>query len=129
MINIGNTHSQKQGLWGTEHTEWLGDYLIHRSHAPDGSVLALWVAAQRILSVPGSGNPDIDLAASPKNELLLVTSQTWPDQTVFLPLDDPLFSEARVPVNLGEEIYVTAPKQQHDALILLPIAHRDFVGD
>ena len=48
---------------------------------------------------------------------------------VFLTLNDPLFSQARVPVNVSGDIYVTAPKQQYDALFLLPVAQRDFVGD
>jgi hypothetical protein len=129
LINIGNTHSQKSGLWGTEDIEWLGDYLVNQSQAAKGSVIAIWVAAQHIISVPGSGNPDFDLTDSPRNELLRVTGKIWPDQVVFLTLDDPLFSNGRVPLNLSGDIYVTAPKQQHDALFLLPVAHRDFVGD
>lgn len=129
LINFGNTHAQKEGLWGTEEIEWLGDYLAHKSQAAGGSVIALWVAAAHIVSVPGSGVPDYDLSASPKNETLRMVSQNWPDQIVFLPMDDPLFSDGRVPVNFSGDIFVSAPKRQYDALVLLPIAHRDFVGD
>ena len=122
LINFGSTHAQKERLRGTE-VEWLGDYLVHKSPAADGSVIVLEVSAAHIVAVPGSGNPDSDLAASPENELLHVMNQTWPDQIVFLPLDDPLFSSGRIPMNFGE-IYVGAPKRQYDAFILLPLAHR-----
>jgi hypothetical protein len=50
-------------------------------------------------------------------------NQTWPDQIVFLPLDDPLFSNGRIPMNFGE-IYVGAPKSHYDVFVLLPVAHR-----
>jgi hypothetical protein len=129
LINFGNTHAQKEGLWGTEGIEWLGDYLVHNSPATAGSSIALWVAATHIVSVPGSGNPDFDLRDSPTNELLRVMSQTWPEQSVFLLLDDPLFSDGRVPINVSGDIYVGAPGRQYDAILLLPVAHQDFVGD
>lgn len=129
LINFGNTHAQKASLFGTEKIEWLGDYLVHRSPAAAGSAISFWVAPAHIVSVPGSGVPDFDLSASPGNELLRVISETKPGQIVFMPLDDPIFSDGRVPVNVSGEIYVSAPKAQYDALFLLPIAHRDFVGD
>lgn len=129
LINIGATHSQKEGLWGTEGIEWLADYLVHQSSVTHGSVVAIWVAAQQIVPIPGSGDLARDLTDSPGNELLLVTSRIWPDRAVYLELNDPLFSDARVPVNVSGDVYIAAPKWQHDALILLPIAHRDFVGD
>jgi hypothetical protein len=44
-------------------------------------------------------------------------------------LDDPLLSTGRIPLNMSGDIYVSAPKRQFDAVILLPVAHRDFVGD
>jgi hypothetical protein len=122
LINYGSTHAQKERLRGTD-IEWLGDYLVHKSQAAGGSVIVLEVSAAHIVPVPGSGNPDSDLAASPENELLRVMNQTWPDQIVFLPLDDPLFSDGRIPMNFGE-IYVGAPKRHYDAFILLPLAHR-----
>ncbi|MEJ2735698.1 MAG: hypothetical protein P8189_19405 [Anaerolineae bacterium] len=122
LINFGSTHAQKERLRGTE-VEWLGDYLVHKSPAAEGSVIVLDVSAAHIVAVPGSGNPDSDLGASPENELLRVMNQTWPDQIVFLPLDDPLFNSGRIPMNFGE-IYVGAPKRHYDAFILLPLAHR-----
>jgi hypothetical protein len=129
LINVGSTHAQKEGLWGTEGIEWLGDYLVHTSPATEGSVIALWVPAAHIVSERGSDIPDYDLEASPKNELLRVINQTWPDQIVFLPLDDPLLNSGRVPINSSGEIFVGSPKQYYDALLLLPIAHRDIIGD
>jgi hypothetical protein len=122
LINFGSTHAQKERLRGTE-VEWLGDYLVHKSQAADGSVIVLEVSAAYIVSLPESGIPDSDLAASPENELLRVMNQTWPDQIVFLPLDDPLFSSGRIPMNFGD-IYVGAPKRHYDLFVLLPLAHR-----
>jgi hypothetical protein len=129
LINIGNTHAQKKGLWGTDGIEWLGDYLAHSSPVGSGSTIALSVLAAHIVSVAGSGNPDFDLSASPSNELLRVIVETWPKERVFLPLDDPLFNTGRVPLNMSGEIYIGAPKRHFDAIFLLPLAHRDFVGD
>jgi hypothetical protein len=122
LINFGSTHAQKERLRGTD-VEWLGDYLVHKSQVADGSVIVLAVSAAHILSVPGSGIPDSDLATSPANELLRVMNQTWPARIVFLPLDDPLFANARIPMNFGE-IYVGAPKRHYDAFVLLPQAQR-----
>jgi hypothetical protein len=127
LINIGATHAQKKRLWGTE-IEWLGDYLVHKSQVADGSVIVLGVSAAHIVSIPGSGIPDYDLAASPENELLRVMNQTWPDKIVFLAVDDPLFSSGRVPINSEGTIYVGAPKRHYDAFVLLPLAHRERFG-
>ncbi len=128
VINFGSTHAQKKRLWGTD-IEWLGDFLVHKSEITGGSVITLWVASAHIVSAPGSGNPDFDLTSSPENELLRVMEQTWPDQIVFLPLDDPIFQDGRIPINSSGEIYVASPQRYFDAFILLPRAHRDFVGD
>jgi hypothetical protein len=122
LINFGSTHAQKERLRGTD-IEWLGDYLAHRSQVADGSVLVLAVSPALVVSLPGSGVPDSDLSASPENELLRVMNETWPDRYVFLPLDDPLFSSGRIPMNFGD-IYVGAPRRQYDAFVLLPQAHR-----
>ena len=127
VINIGVTHAQKKRLWGTD-IEWLGDYLVHRSEQAQGSTLVVAVSAAHIVSVPGSGIPDYDLAASPANELLRVMNQTWPNQIVFLPLDDPVFSSARIPINSEGMIYVGSPKRHFDAFLLLPLAHRERFG-
>ncbi len=123
LINIGFTHAQKERLWGTK-IEWLGDYLIHKSQVADGSVIVLGVSAAQIVSIPGSGVPDYDLEASPENELFRVMNRIWPDQIVFLPVDDAMFSKGRVPVNIGGDIYVGALKRHFDVFVLLPLAHR-----
>lgn len=122
LINFGSTHAQKERLRGTN-IEWLGDYLVHHSEATGGSVIVLTVSPAYIVAVPGSGVPDSDLSASPENELLRVMNETWPDRIIFLPLDDPLFSSGRIPMNFGD-IYVGAPRRQYDAFVLLPQAHR-----
>ena len=129
LINIGSTHAQKERLWGTR-IEWLGDYLVHRSQPAAGSVITLGaLGAARTVSEPGSGIPDSDLSASPENELLRVMNETWPDHIVFLPVDDPLFSNGRVPINVSGEVYVGAPKLHFDAYVLLPVAHRERFDD
>ena len=89
----------------------------------------MWVSAAYIVSVPGSGNQDLDLSTSPANELLRIVNETLPEERVFLPLDNPLFGTGRVPLNVSGEVYVGAPQRQFDAIILFPQAHRDFVGD
>lgn len=129
LINFGSTHAQKSGLWGTEGIEWLGDYLVHRSPVSRDAAMSVWVSAAYIVASPGSGNPDFDLSDFPANELLRVMHETWPEKYVFLPLDDPTFSTGRVPLNVFGDIYVSAPKHQYDAVLLIPLAHRDFVGD
>lgn len=123
LINYGSTHAQKERLRGTGGVEWLGDYLVHKSQVAGGSVIVLDVSAAQIVALPGSGQPDSDLSASPDNELLRVMNEIWPDRIAFLPLDDPLFSSGRIPMNFGE-IYVGVPKRQYDAFVLLPQAQR-----
>lgn len=130
LINFGSTHAQKEGLWGTEGIEWLGDYLVDKSPVTEGSVFVIWVPAAHIVAAPGEEFPDFDLMeASPENEILRVMNHTWPGQFVFLPLDDPLFREGRVPINSGGDMYVTAPKCQYDGYLLLPTAQREYLGD
>jgi hypothetical protein len=124
LINMGSTHAQKERLWGTD-IEWMGDYLVNKSEAAGGSVIALHVSAAHTVTIPGSGIPDKDLSASPENELFRVMNQTWQDRSVFLPVDDPLFSKARVPINIDGTIYLGAPKRHYDAFIVLPVAHRE----
>ena len=108
---------------------WEIIWSTKESEAVQGPVIVLNVSAAHIASDPGSGTPDFDLAESPENEILRVMNETWPDQIVFLPLDDPLFSNGRVPINSAGEIFVSAPKRHYGAFILLPAAQRDFVGD
>jgi len=123
LIKVGSTHAQKKRLYGTE-IEWLGDYLVHQSQAVNGAVIVLDISAAHIVAGPGSGLPDYDLSASPNNELFRVMNQTWPDQIVFLPADDPLLSSGRVPMNSEGTIYRGAPQQHFDGYVLLPSAHR-----
>ena len=103
--------------------------MVHSSPVSNGSVIVIWVPAANIVSEPGSDIPDFGLTESPDNEILKVMNQTWPDQIVFLPLDDPLFDDGRVPINSSGEIYVSAPKKHYDVFALLPSAHRDFGSD
>ncbi|MFC2083246.1 hypothetical protein ACFLSG_04325 [Candidatus Bipolaricaulota bacterium] len=123
LINVGSTHAQKERLRGTK-IEWLGDYLAHKSQAAGESVIVLEVSAAQIVSVPGSGIADSDLEVSPENELFRVITETWPDRIVFLPVDDPVFTSKRIPMNFEGTIYWGAPKKQYDVFVLLPLAHR-----
>jgi hypothetical protein len=123
-MNVGGNHAQKTHLKGTEQ-EWLGDYLVHRSTAIDGSVMVVGAVAAKIELEPGSsGTPYDVLRTSPKNELFRLMVETWPGQTVFLPLDDPMFTNGGVPVNFEETIYVCALKEQYDAVLQYALAHR-----
>jgi hypothetical protein len=123
LINVGGSHAQKKRLKGTEQ-EWLGDYLVHKSEAVGGSAIVLVVTAARIVPATGALEPDYQLMASPENEIFRTMSEIWPDQTVFLPVDDPLFAADGVPMNFEGTIYVGAPKQHYDVFLLLPLAHR-----
>ena len=123
VINIGSTHAQKERLYGTE-IEWLGDYLVHKSQVADGSVIVLGIFPAYIVSLPESGIEDFDLSSSPANELFRVMNQTWPEQIVFLPLNDSIFSTERVPINSEGTIYRGSLKLQFDGFILLPLTHR-----
>ena len=68
--------------------------------------------------------PGMSLALLLAGSLLTgLMNRTWPDQIVFLPLDDPLFSSGRIPMNFGE-MYVGAPKRHYDVFVLLPQAQR-----
>lgn len=122
VLNVGGNHAQKEYLKGTDQ-EWLGDYLVHRSAAVAGSAVVVAVTAARIDSEPGSVRYDI-YDASPPNELWRLLYEAWPDQTVFLALDDPMFAAGGVAVNFEGTIYVCALKRQYDAVVQLPLAHR-----
>lgn len=123
LINVGANHAQKEYLRGTEQ-EWLGDYLVHKSTAVGGSVIVLEVTPARIMSAGEGGVTEFDLRASPENELFRLMNETWPDQIVFLPLDDPIFQTGAVPMNSEGEIYVGSPKRHYDVSVLLPLARR-----
>ncbi len=123
LINVGANHAQKEHLRGTDQ-EWLGDYLVHRSVAAGRSVFVLAVLPAR--GEPGSGGAIADwdlLHASPENELFRLMNETWPDRIVYLPLDDPLFTNGGVPMNFEGQIHVSSPKRQYDAFVLLPLVH------
>lgn len=124
VVNVGGNHAQKAHLKGTEQ-EWLGDYLVHRSAATEGSVFIVSVVAARIELEAGSAGTPYDVRArSPGNELFRVMVETWPDGTVFLPLDDPVFVEGGVVVNYEDTIYVCALKEQYDAVLQYALAYR-----
>jgi hypothetical protein len=124
LMNVGGNHAQKAYLKGTEQ-EWLGDYLVHRSDAVGGSAIVLNVTAARIVSGSGNGSADFDVTdASPENELWRLMNETWPDQIVFLPVNDPVFLGDGVPMNFEGTIYVGSPKRHYDVFLLLPLAHR-----
>jgi len=122
LLNVGGHHAQKSYLLGTSQ-EWLGDYLAHASPEADGSVIALFVTAARIESPAGAKLYDIR-DASPANELFRLMNENWPEHTVYLPLDDPVFSEGGVAVNFEEKIRVCALKEQYDVVVVMPLAHR-----
>jgi hypothetical protein len=123
LINIGGTHAQKTRMKGTE-LEWLGDYLLNRSPAADGSVFVIVVGAARIVS-PNGATTLFDLSASPPNELFRMMREAFPGQTVFLPFDDPVFLNQGVLVNFEGEIYSAQLKRVYDAALQYPEAHRD----
>jgi hypothetical protein len=124
VINIGGHHAQKAHMMGTNQ-EWLGDYLVHRSSAVDGSVIVLNISSARTELEPGAeGTPFDVIDTSPENELLRVMAETWPGRTVFMPLDDPIFSEHTVAFNSEETIYVTSLNEQFDAVLQYGLAHR-----
>jgi hypothetical protein len=122
LINVGGNHAQKNNLKGTEQ-EWLGDYLVHRSEAAGGSVIVLVETAARIIPDSNSEIAGYDLSASPDNELFRLMHEEWPDQIVFLPVDDPIFLD-EVLMNFEGTIYSGAPKKTYDVFLLLPLAHR-----
>ncbi|NNG16845.1 MAG: hypothetical protein HKM89_10225 [Gemmatimonadales bacterium] len=123
VINVGSNHAQKDYLLGTSQ-EWLGDYLVHQSTAAQGSVIVLGVTPARVVSGSGGATTYDILDTSPDNELFRLMYETWSDQIVFLPLDDPVFGSERVPLNFEGTIYVCAPERHYDVLVVLPLAHR-----
>jgi hypothetical protein len=118
VINIGAHHAQKSHLMGTEQ-QWLGDYLAHESPVVEGSIIVIGFTSARTELETGAGGTPFDIveSASPENEILRVTAEMWPNQTVFLPLDDPLFVDRRVAYNSEDVIYATPLGEQFDALI------------
>lgn len=124
VINVGGHHAQKSPLMGTDQ-EWLGDYLTHRSESAEGSVFIIGFASANTVLEPGApGNPFNILQSSPDDELLRLMAETWPDLNVYLPLDDPLFSEKRVAYNSEDVIYAVHLADVFDALFQYGVAHR-----
>jgi hypothetical protein len=123
LLNVGGNHAQKSRFKGTEQ-QWLGDYLVHQSTAVGGAVIVISVGAARVVATSG-GSPLFDIMnASPANELWRTMHEGWPGQSVFLPLDDPMFLQSGIPVNYEGEIFVTPLKKAYDAMLLFPVAHR-----
>lgn len=123
LLNVGGSHAQKQRLKGTSQ-EWLGDYLVNHSTAVGGSVCVVAAVPARTVSA-GAEARDFDLLdASSDNELFRLMHETWPGETVFLALDDPLFSAGGIVVNFEGDLYVSALKEQYDAVLLYPEAHQ-----
>lgn len=125
VINIGGHHAQKSHLMGTEQ-EWMGDYLAHESSVVGGSIIVVGFRSARTELEPGAGGTpwDILASASPANEINRIMAETWPGQTVFLPLDDPIFSDRRVAYNSEDVIYAASLNEQYDAIIQYGLAHR-----
>ncbi|MDH3300532.1 MAG: hypothetical protein OES24_08495 [Acidimicrobiia bacterium] len=125
VINIGGHHAQKSHLMGTKQ-EWLGDYLVNSSGAVDGSIIVIEFASAVTELEPGAGGTPWNIVESnsPDNEVFRLLAETLPDHTVFLPLDDPIFSERTIAFNSEDVIYVTPLRQQYDALIQYGLAHR-----
>ena len=125
LINIGGHHAQKSHLMGTEQ-EWMGDYLAHESAIVRGSIIVIGLNSARTMLEPGAGGTPWDIlqGASPDNELMRVVAESWPGRTVFLPLDDPLFTDRRVAYNSEDIIYATSLADQYDAIIQYGLAHR-----
>ncbi len=125
VVNIGGHHAQKSHLMGTEQ-EWMGDYLAHESTVVNGSIIAVELSSAQTVLEPGAGGTpwDILASASPDNEINRIMAETWPGQTVFLPLDDPIFSNRRVAYNSEDIIYATSLSEQYDAIIQYGLGHR-----
>lgn len=124
VINIGAHHAQKAPLMGTEQ-EWLGDYLVHSSAAPGGSVIVVRFSPAKTELLPGAGGTPFDVvASSPEHELYRLMAEARPGQTVFLPLDDPMFGAQKVALNSEETIYDAVLKDHFDALVQYGLAHR-----
>jgi hypothetical protein len=88
--------------------------------------LVVGFTSARTVLEPGAGGTPFDVleSASPENEILRLVAETWPQQTVFLPLDDPLFVNQRVAYNSEDVVYATQLGEQYDALIQYGLAHR-----
>ncbi len=124
VINVGAHHAQKSPLMGTDQ-EWLGDYLAHRSEHANGSVFTVGFSSAKTDLEPGApGIQSSIVQSSPPGELLRLMAETWPDLNVYLPLDDPVFSERRVAYNSEDVIYAVRLAEVFDAVYQYGLAHR-----
>lgn len=124
VINVGAHHAQKSPLMGTDQ-EWLGDYLTHRSEAAEGSVIIIgFTSAETVLEPGAPGSPTNIVLSSPEDELLRLMAEAWPDLNVYLPLDDPMFSEKSVAYNSEDVIYAVQLADVFDAVFQYGVAHR-----
>ena len=121
LLNVGGNHAQKERLKGTEQ-EWLGDYLVNRSTAVGGSSIVLGFVAAKVVS--GSTVQYDILDESPEDELFRLMYERWPEQIVFMPLDDPLFATSGVKMNFEGIIHKGAPKRHYDVFLQYPLANR-----
>lgn len=122
VVNVGGNHAQKERLRGT-HTEWIGDYLVNRSPVVAGSAVSILVLPATIVDPDGTIGFDIR-DESPAHELLRVMSDTWPDQTIFLPFDNEVFLMEKVAINIEGTVTSAALKRHWDAVIVMPVATR-----
>ena len=102
----------------------MGGYLANRSPVVAGSACSVAVIPAR--GDPGTGGSIADydiLDASPPNELLRVLNGMWPEDAVFLPLDDPVFTKESVLVNFENTVEWCSIGTVYDAVLLLPVAH------
>ncbi len=121
LLNAGGNHAQKERLKGTEQ-EWLGDYLVHRSASVGGSSIVLAFVAAKIVS--GSTVQYDILDDSADDELFRLMYERWPEEIVFMPLDDPMFTTSGVKMNFEGQIHRGAPKRHYDVFLQYPLAHR-----
>ena len=105
---------------------WVrADYLVHRSPGVEGTILVVGVTSARTELEPGApGIPFDILDTSPEYELMRIMAETWPGQTVFLPLDDPMFTDRTVAVSYEQTTYVAALKEHYDAVLQDGLARR-----
>jgi hypothetical protein len=124
VINIGAHHAQKVHLMGTDQ-EWLGDYLVHRSPVVGGDAFIVGFTSAVTELLPGAGGTPWDVVeSSPEYEIYRIVAESFPGSTVYLPLDDPMFSERTVAMNSEEIIYLTRLNDQFDGIIQYGLAHR-----
>ncbi len=105
--------------------DWLGDYLANSSTATNGSAIVIGFTSAKTLPKPGAGATPIDIVeSSPEPELPRMMAETWPEMNVFLPLDDPVFSDMRTSYDSEEGIYATPLFEVLGAIVKHGVADR-----